>query len=96
MHILIDEVKISASGFLKSVAKESNGWTRLPSTTHVPAETYIYDSDAKAETKDRFILDGSTYCYWYRNLMTRFYLMKYSKLEFPTILNKTRLSPFLD
>ena len=31
MHILIDEVKISASGFLKSVAKESNGWTRLPS-----------------------------------------------------------------
>ena len=31
------------------------------STTHVPAQTYIYDSDAKAETKDRFILDGSTY-----------------------------------
>ena len=26
------------------------------STTHVPAKTYIYDSDAKAETKDRFIL----------------------------------------
>jgi len=54
MHILIDEVKISASGFLKSVAKESNGWTRLPSTTHVPAKTYIYDSDAKAETKSLF------------------------------------------
>ena len=48
------------------------------STTHVPAETYIYDSDAKAETKDCFILDGSTYCYWYRNSMTRFYLMTYS------------------
>ena len=31
MHILIDEVKISASGFLKSVAQDSNGWTRLPS-----------------------------------------------------------------
>jgi len=24
------------------------------STTHVPAETYIYDSDAKAETKSLF------------------------------------------
>ena len=28
------------------------------STTHVPAETYIYDSNAKKETKDSFILDA--------------------------------------
>jgi len=31
MHIMIDEVKISASGFLKSIAKEKAGWTRSPS-----------------------------------------------------------------
>ena len=31
MHIMIDEVKISASGFLKSIAKEKAGWTRTPS-----------------------------------------------------------------
>merc|ERR1712235_224379 len=51
MHIMIDEVKISASGFLKSIAKEKAGWTRSPSTTHVDAETYINDEDAKEETK---------------------------------------------
>jgi len=51
MHIMIDEVKISASGFLKSITKEKAGWTRSPSTTHVAAETYINDEDAKEETK---------------------------------------------
>lgn len=54
LHILIDEVKISAREFSRSIARNSNGWTRLPSTTHVLAETYIYDSNAKAETKTVF------------------------------------------